>query len=91
MWYKIQNFCIGTIAYDWIRKFEVNKYSRSALLSLLQNYEGTDSDNKRIILDNQAILLHPQQDLFYKNKRTFSFETYLAGLQSSICGNHKVS
>ena len=60
VWHKIQNCWIGTTAYDWIREFEANEYDMAVWMALIQQYEGNDSDNKRIILANQAILLHPQ-------------------------------
>ena len=62
--------------------FWANKYVRSACMTLIQKYEETDSENKRIILTNQYILLHSQQSLFYKNGHTLSFEKYTAGLQT---------
>ena len=34
--YEVQNFCIGTTSYGWIREFELNKDGRSAWLALLQ-------------------------------------------------------
>ena len=50
-------------------------------MALIHQYEGTNYENKRIVLANQAILLHPQQGLFYKNEHTFLFAKYTAGLQ----------
>ena len=64
VWHKIKNCCIGTTSYNWIREFEANEDVRAAWLALLQKYGGNDSENKLIVLDNQAILLHPQQGLF---------------------------
>ena len=84
VWHEIQNCCIGTISYDWIREFEANKDGRAAWLALLKKYEGTNSKNKRIVLANQAISLNPQKDLFYKNKQTLLFAKYTAGLQAEF-------
>ena len=53
-------------------------------LVLLQWYEGTNSENSHIVLPNQAIPLHPQQRLFYKNKYTFLFTKYTSGLQAAF-------
>ena len=66
VWHEIQNYCIGTTTYDWIREFEWEKYGTAAWLVLLQQYEGTESENKCIVLANQDISLHPQQGIFYK-------------------------
>ena len=77
VWNEIQNCCIGTISYERISEFEANEDGRAAWLALLQKYKGKYSKNKRILLDNQAISLHPQQGLFYKNEHTFLFEKIL--------------
>ena len=44
LWHEIQNCCIATTSYDWIREFGAYKDSRAALLALIHKYEGTDSD-----------------------------------------------
>ena len=41
-------------------------------------------ENKRIVLANQYILLHPHQGLFYRNKNIFSFAKYTASLQAAF-------
>ena len=46
-------------------------------MALLQQYEGKESKNKCIVLDNQYISLHPQQGLFKKNEHNFLFEKYM--------------
>ena len=51
---------------------------------MLHKYEGTHSKIKGIILDNQAIYLHPHQGLIYKNKHIFSFSKYTAALQAAF-------
>ena len=51
---------------------------------LLQQYEGTDSKKKRIIIANQYISLHQQKGLFYNNKHIFLFDKYNAGLQAEF-------
>ena len=79
VWHKIQNCCIGTTAYNWIWEFEANEDGRSTWLVLLQYYEGTNSGNNEIVLANQAIPLHPQQRLFYKNEHTFLFTKHTSG------------
>ena len=43
VWHKIQNYCIGTTSYNWIREFEANKDGRFVWTALLQQYERTDS------------------------------------------------
>ena len=53
-------------------------------MALIQQYEGNDSDNKRIILANQAIFLHPQQGLLKKNDHTLSLAKYTIGLQAAF-------
>ena len=53
-------------------------------LALIHRYEGTDYENKRIVLSNQAILLHPQQGLLSKNENTLLFEKYTAGSQAAF-------
>ena len=55
VWQEIQNCCIGTISYKFMREFDANKYVRSVWLALLRPYEGTNSENKRIVLANQDI------------------------------------
>ena len=89
VWHKIQNFCIRTTPYNWIKKFEANEDGRAAWLALIQQYEGTDSENKRIILANQAISLHTKQGLLYKNKQILSFAKYTAGLQAEFAASVK--
>ena len=84
LWQEIQNCCIDTTSYDWIRDFESNKDGRFAWLALLHNYERNNSENKHIILANQYISLHPQQVLFYKNDHTLLFVKYIAGLQAAF-------
>ena len=51
---------------------------------LLHQYEGTNSENKHIVLANQSISFHPQQGMFYKNKHTFFFAKYTIGLKVSF-------
>ena len=84
LWQEIQNCCIDTTSYDWIRDFESNKDGRVAWLALLHKYERNNSENKHIILANQYISLHPQQVLFYKNDHTLLFVKYIAGLQAAF-------
>ena len=84
VWHEIQNCCIGTTSYDLIREVEENEDGRAACLVLIQKYEGTDLDNKCIILVNQAVLLKPQQGILYKNEHTFLFVKYTAVLQESF-------
>ena len=55
VWQEIQNCCIGTISYKFMREFDANKYVSSVWLALLRPYEGTNSENKRIVLANQDI------------------------------------
>ena len=42
VWNNIQNCCIRTTAYNWIRGFEANKDNRVVWMALLQKYEGID-------------------------------------------------
>ena len=51
---------------------------------LLQQYEGTNSENKHIVLAKQAISLQPQQGLFYNNEHTFLLTKYTLGLQAAF-------
>ena len=84
VWHNIQNFCIETTSYNWIREFEANEDFRSMWLVLLRNYEGKNLENKHIVIANQAILLHPQQRLFYKNEHTFLFTKFNSCLQAAF-------
>ena len=51
---------------------------------LLHQYEGTNSENKHIVLANQSISFHPQQGMFYKNEHTFLFTKFAAGFQAAF-------
>ena len=51
---------------------------------LLQQYEGTNSENKNIVLSNQSISFYPQKGLFYKNEQNFLFTKYAAGFQAAF-------
>ena len=45
---------------------------------------GNQLEKKHVVLSNQAILLQPQQGLFYKNEHIFSFAKYTIGLQAEF-------
>ena len=84
VWDKIQNCCIRNTVYNWIREFEANEYGRSMWMVLIQHYEETNSENKHVVLSIQAISLHPQPRLFYKNEHTFLFTKYTSCLQAEF-------